>query len=92
MAGKKKPTLAERVKDLRDGRGWSQYELARRAGLSKQTISHLESGERSRAVSWQTIQMLCFALDVSADEFRVAEPPTPEEPGKRGRPRKSPPA
>ena len=32
---------------LRRLRGWSQQELADRAGLTRETISHLESGRQS---------------------------------------------
>jgi putative transcriptional regulator len=36
--------LRNRVADVRRARGWSQRELGRRSGLSRQTISAIESG------------------------------------------------
>ena len=36
--------LALRIKELRNAKGWSQRELARRAKVRQATVSHLESG------------------------------------------------
>jgi transcriptional regulator with XRE-family HTH domain len=37
-------TIGERIKQMRDERGWKQGELAMRAGLSQPVISVLEGG------------------------------------------------
>jgi diguanylate cyclase (GGDEF)-like protein len=37
-----------RVRDLRQERGWTQEELARRAGYSKRTIENIEASKRTR--------------------------------------------
>jgi diguanylate cyclase (GGDEF)-like protein len=37
-----------RVRDLRQERGWTQEELAGRAGYSKRTIENIEAGKRTR--------------------------------------------
>ena len=39
-------TIGERVRRLRDLRGYTQQELADRAGLAQSTISGVEKGER----------------------------------------------
>jgi transcriptional regulator with XRE-family HTH domain len=39
--------LAVRLRDLRTGRGWSLDDLARRAGVSRATLSRLENAETS---------------------------------------------
>jgi putative transcriptional regulator len=35
--------LKNRLKEFREGRGWSQGELARRLGVSRQTINAVET-------------------------------------------------
>lgn len=35
--------MRSRLKDVREGRGWSQGELARRLGVSRQTINAVET-------------------------------------------------
>lgn len=42
-------TLGERIKEEREAHGWSQQELASRAGVSQGTIGNLESGTRKTA-------------------------------------------
>jgi transcriptional regulator with XRE-family HTH domain len=42
-------TLGDRIKEEREGRGWSQQELAARAGVSQGTIGNLEAGLRKSA-------------------------------------------
>jgi len=86
--------FAERLRNLRERAGVSQYRLAQQTGLTKQAISRLES-EPNREPTWSTVQLLAAALGVSCEEFldpavseRVdAAPP----PGKRGRPPKATP-
>ncbi len=56
--------LGERIFRLRDERGWSQTELARRAGVSRTTLSHLEAGV-TRSPSSPTLRRLARALDVT---------------------------
>jgi len=87
-----KPTMfAERLQALREGRGLSQYALAKQAGLSKQSLSRLERGERQP--TWETVQLLALALGVDCREFTDTGLTVPGEqpPGKPGRPRKAEP-
>jgi transcriptional regulator with XRE-family HTH domain len=82
-------TFAGRLQELREAKGLSQYELARRTGLSKQTLSKLEMGDRDP--SWTTVRLLAHVLGVSVTAFEAGELPLPEPkpPARRGRPRRA---
>lgn len=57
--------LGERLKNLRENRGWSQTELSKRAGVTKSAISTYELGVRTPSAN-----VLCAfskAFGVSAD-------------------------
>jgi transcriptional regulator with XRE-family HTH domain len=54
--------FAGRLKRLRVRRGYSQCELAERAGLTQGALSHLEQGRRNPTM--QTIYRLADALDL----------------------------
>lgn len=64
----KKPTLAQRMAELRKSRGFSQAELARRTGFDPSFISQLESGKR-KGSSYATLQSLADALDVEVNQL-----------------------
>lgn len=66
------PSFAARLKELREKAGLSQYELAKRAGLSRQAISHIEAGNREPG--WNTVLKLAQALGVNVLAF-TDEPP-----------------
>jgi transcriptional regulator with XRE-family HTH domain len=77
--------IGERVYWLRDERGWTQEDLARKAGVSPTTISHIESGtiERPRV---NTIRRLARGFGVSTEDLtnpKASSPsaPSPEEAG-----------
>ena len=53
--------LALRIKEIRDVKGWSQAELARRSGVPQPTISRLEAGQ-SDSVSLTNLEKLAKAL------------------------------
>jgi transcriptional regulator with XRE-family HTH domain len=59
-------TLGERLSAVRERRGLTQGEVARRIGLPQQAISRLERGERQHVRS-DVLARLAIALDVSAD-------------------------
>ncbi|MBV8091949.1 MAG: helix-turn-helix transcriptional regulator [Acetobacteraceae bacterium] len=68
---KKKPapaSFAARLRALRTQAGLSAYELARRSGVSKQTLSTLERGEGKPL--WETVCRLADTLDISTEDFR----------------------
>lgn len=51
--------LSERLKELRQGRGWSLDELAAHSGLSRATLSRMEKGEVSPTA--ESLGRLCQA-------------------------------
>lgn len=67
--------FAARLKELREQAGISQYELAKRASLSKQAVSLIETGKREPG--WKTVVKIARALGVPVGAFDV-EPPAGE--------------
>ncbi len=57
--------VSDRVLSARKRRGWSQAELAKRAGLQPSAVSHFETGNREP--SFRNIAVLARTLHVSAD-------------------------
>ena len=53
------------VLTVRELRGWTQVELARRAGLTQPTISFLEAGRRGVTVASLTRIAAAFELPVT---------------------------
>src|SRR5262245_28940275 len=76
--------FAARLKELREGAGLTQPQLAERAGLSKAGVADLEQGRREP--SWATAVALAEALGVDCLAF-LQEPAERPETG-RGRPPK----
>lgn len=94
-------TFGERLRALREERGWTQRELAERSGVPFPTVCNHEQGRRNP--SWPQAVKLAKALGVSLDVFGEcdivergdAEDQRAAERAKarrRGRPRKEPPA
>lgn len=73
------PINHKMVKQLRDERGWTQEELAKRAGLNKQSIFRIEKGEY-RGTRRETIAQLCkaFEVDVATITGRPSNQLAPE--------------
>lgn len=64
--------LGTAIRDAREARGWSGFELARRAGVDRSRVSRIESGE-ARQPDPRTLTRLADALGVpSADLFALA--------------------
>jgi len=57
--------FSERLKAVRERRGMSQADLAKKAGLQPTAISHFETGTRSP--SFDNLRKLADALTVSTD-------------------------
>ncbi len=55
--------LGSRLRDLRTARGWTQEELARRAGLSKSYLSRIEDGDRQPSLA--SLLSLSQAFDIA---------------------------
>jgi transcriptional regulator with XRE-family HTH domain len=63
-------TFGERLRSLREKKGWSQYQLERESGVARPVISRLESGERGREhLSVGVAMRLARTLGVSLDYF-----------------------
>ncbi|HTU21622.1 MAG TPA: helix-turn-helix transcriptional regulator [Gemmataceae bacterium] len=62
-------TFADRLRELREAAGLSQYALAKQADISKQAVSSLELGEREP--TWATVQALAKALGVDCMAFQT---------------------
>ncbi|MGX7706368.1 helix-turn-helix domain-containing protein [Methylobacterium sp. Gmos1] len=60
-------TIALRMRELRDERGWSLQTLADRAGLSKAHVWNLEAGGGDNNPSLRTVVGIATALGVSLD-------------------------
>lgn len=57
--------FSERLRQLREARGWSQLDLAGECGLQSTAISHFETG--TRAPSFDNLKKLADALNVNSD-------------------------
>ena len=56
-----------KIKALREKKGYSQAELARRAGIAQSTLSYIESGKKSPTA--HTLNAVCNGLNVSMLEL-----------------------
>ena len=90
-------TLGERLSAVRERRGMTQGEVARRAHLPQQAISRLERGDRTHVRS-DVLARLATALDISADvllglrdmvDAADLTPPAPQPTARRPRTRKT---
>ncbi len=61
--------LGERIRRFRQRVGWTQEELAKRAGMGRVTLSRLESGDQSPR--YRTLVALAKALGVSVSDLLV---------------------
>ena len=57
--------LGELIRAARRERGFTQTQLAERAGTSRPTINRIESGKPN--VVWGTVMTICWLLDIPAD-------------------------
>jgi putative transcriptional regulator len=59
-----------RLKQVREARSISQYELAQKTGMSPQNVQKLEQG-RAKGVQFDTLDALCEALNCKIEELLV---------------------
>ena len=59
--------MGMRIRQVRKTKGWSQEELAKKAGISMSFMGHIERG--SRIMSLETFVNICEALHTNADEL-----------------------
>ena len=57
------------IRKLRETRGWTQEQLAKKARVSQSYLSLLESGERGQAPSVRIALRLARALDVEVEKL-----------------------
>lgn len=74
--------MVNSIKEARRARGWSQAELAKRAGISQQAVQRYESGEREPRVS--SVIAMASALGVTLSYLLGLDSPdgsgiTPDE-------------
>lgn len=70
MPPRRSPVLVDfgrRVRTLRDARGWSQEELAEKAGIHRTYIGGIERGLRN--VALLNIVRIAHALDLSVSDL-----------------------
>ena len=56
-----------RIKQLRDARGWSNYRLAKAAGISEGSLNNLFRLNNQPTIP--TLAALCVGLDISLSQF-----------------------
>jgi DNA-binding XRE family transcriptional regulator len=56
----------------REKKGWTQAELAAKAGLSTQAVAAIEQGNRSP--TWETVLRLAGALEIPETDFKIPVP------------------
>lgn len=59
--------FAERVRALRKGKGWSQEELADRAGIHRTFVSQIERATKRSTID--TVERVAKALGVTCGEL-----------------------
>lgn len=64
----------ERLRAARVAQGWSQLDLADKAGVRQGTISNVENGKGCRP---STLRHISLALSIPLSEVMVIEPWTP---------------
>jgi transcriptional regulator with XRE-family HTH domain len=62
----------DRIRRQRESLGWSQHDLARRAGVERSYITRLENGERFR-ISLEISVKIADALGVTVDYLARGE-------------------
>ena len=59
--------ILERIKALRDERGWSNYRLAREAGISENSLNNLF--RRNNLPTIPTLESICNGLGITLSQF-----------------------
>ncbi len=69
---KEKETLAFNLKRLRQFKGLTQEELAKKVGLTKDTISKIELGKQEN-VGFKYLITICKQLDIAIEELFIRD-------------------
>lgn len=73
------------IRELRQERGWTQYELAVKVGVHPQAVYLWESGRRTPQVP--QLRKLGRLFGMCSDEIELEHLPVPDSRGKPSRPR-----
>lgn len=60
-------TIGEKIRELREQKGWSQRELAELMCVKKQTVSYIEANKSS--VKSDYVYVLCDIFECDANEL-----------------------
>ncbi|MBA7627803.1 hypothetical protein ES703_35272 [subsurface metagenome] len=66
-------TLAQNLRHCRQVKGMSQKELAAKVGLSKDTISKIETGKQDN-IGLKFLSAICRELNISIEELFLEDP------------------
>lgn len=61
--------IGRQIRELRVLRGWKQYELADKVGLSRPAICNIEAGKRSLTLN--TLKKFCEAFEIDITYFGI---------------------
>lgn len=61
--------IGRQIKELRLRRGWRQYELADKVGLSRPAICNIEAGKRS--LTLKTLKRFCEVFEIDISYFGI---------------------
>lgn len=59
--------VGERIRDIRNGRNWSQEELADRANISRSYMGEIERGQSSATI--ESLEKITDALEISLEDL-----------------------
>lgn len=59
--------IQQRIKDLMEERGWTDYRLAMESGLSHSTVSNMF--KRNNAPTIPTLEAICKAFGITLSQF-----------------------
>ena len=60
--------MGEKIKELRESKGISQYRLAELTGINRSTINRYENGSIQK-ISFDNLLKICKALDIDIKEI-----------------------
>jgi putative transcriptional regulator len=71
-------SIQVRLKEIRESRGLSQNDLARKIGQSNNNIQRFEQ-KIARSITWETLNLLCEALNCQPGDLIVHVPDSEDE-------------
>ena len=60
--------MGEKIKELRENKGMSQYRLAEITGINRSTINRYENGSIQK-ISFDNLMKICEALEIDIKEI-----------------------